>query len=193
MVSCYAFCKNFKRLLSQHLVKFSVSSQNLVMKSQNKSDTHVLRDETTPYLNRKGIIVAGVTLTSEWFWIKLAERPLHANKRMNITSDNMKFETFWTSLTLAMENVTKFSSDSHHKQQSTSLVTVYLHEALTIGGRQSTSLVHSRKKCCPYILPPDMFCDLVTYLLHIRFSEVPLFWKPGKKCLRCQFSTNELL
>ena len=84
MVSCYAFCKNFKRLLSQHLVKFSVSSQNLVMKSQNKSDTHVLRDETTLYLNQKGIIVAGVTSTSEWFWIKLAERPLHANKRMNI-------------------------------------------------------------------------------------------------------------
>lgn len=84
MVSCYAFCKNFKRLLSQHLVKFSVSSQNLVMKSQNKSDTHVLRDETTLYLNQKGIIVAGVTSTSEWFWIKLAERPLHANKRMSI-------------------------------------------------------------------------------------------------------------
>ena len=62
---CYAFCKNFKRLLSQHLVKFSVSSQNLVMKSQNKSDTHVLRDETTLYLNQKGIIVAGVTSTSE--------------------------------------------------------------------------------------------------------------------------------
>ena len=191
MVSCYAFCKNFKRLLSQHLVKFSVSSQNLVMKSQNKSDTHVLRDETTLYLNQKGIIVAGVLQLLNYFELNL---PNVLYMQISAwTSDNMKFETFWTSLTLAMENVTKFSSDSHHKQQSTSLVTAYLHEALTIGGRPSTSLVHSRKKCCPYILPPDMFCDLVTYLLYIRFSEVFLFWKPGKKCLRCQFSTNELL
>lgn len=144
MVSCYAFCKNFKRLLSQHLVKFSVSSQNLVMKSQNKSDTHVLRDETTLYLNQKGIIVAGVLQLLNYFELNL---PNVLYMQISAwTSDNMKFETFWTSLTLAMENVTKFSSDSHHKPQSTSLVTVYLHEVLTIGGWQSTSLMHSRKK-----------------------------------------------
>ena len=71
MVSCYAFCKNFKRLVSQHLVKFSVSSQNLVMKSQNKSDTHVLRDETTLYLNQKGIIVAGVLQLLNYFELNL--------------------------------------------------------------------------------------------------------------------------